>query len=80
MKSLAVLLFVAPSIAFASEPEATEVYAKKTIVEFSEVALSGQVVGPEHSYVLGRNRTRFPLLLRVRVDFRPELEGSLDAL
>lgn len=76
-------LFVGSS-AVASEGERVEpdqvAYQRKTVISFGEVRLSGTIVGPAGSYVSSRRRTRFDCLIRIRGNFRPELEASVDAL
>jgi hypothetical protein len=56
------------------------VYEKKTVIDFSDVTLEGELTKPEGSYVLNRKRTRFGSLIKLRSDFLPELERSVDNL
>jgi hypothetical protein len=56
------------------------VVRKRTVIDFNDVTVEGELTKPEGSYVLNRNRTRFPSLIRLRDDFNPELQKSADNL
>ena len=56
------------------------VVRKKTVVDFTDVAVEGELTHPEGSYVLDRNKTSFRSLIRVRDNFVPELQKSVDHL
>ena len=56
------------------------VVRKRTVIDFNDVTVEGELTKPEGSYVLERNRTRFPSLIRLRDDFNPELQKSADNL
>jgi len=81
-KALLVLsaLTAAPAVT-AQEQEADKtVYKKKTVIDFSDVTIEGELVKPEGSYLVNRKKTRFKNLIQVRADFRPELRQSLENL
>ena len=61
------------------EPDRT-VYRKKTAIDFSDVAVEGELTKPEGSYVLNRKKTSFRNLIRIRDNFIPELQKSVDNL
>ncbi|MEQ9500704.1 MAG: hypothetical protein RIT81_27785 [Deltaproteobacteria bacterium] len=77
---LLTLMLTVPGVAFAEEEAPQEAFKKKTVIEFSEVRLSGELVKPSATLVRVRRKTRFVPLIRVRGDFRPELLASTDAL
>lgn len=56
------------------------VVRKRSVVDFTDVAVEGDLTKPEGSYVLDRNRTAFQSLIRVRDSFAPELQKSVDRL
>lgn len=56
------------------------VFRKKTVIDFTDVAVEGELTKPEGSYVLDRNRMRFRSLVKVRDNFSPELQKSVDNL
>lgn len=55
-------------------------YEQRTVLDFSEVEITGEVIRPEGSYLHSRGRTRFESLIRTRIDFRPELLRSIEQL
>ena len=56
------------------------VVRKRTVIDFNDVTVEGELTKPEGSYVLNRNRTRFRSLVRLRDNFNPELQKSADNL
>jgi hypothetical protein len=60
------------------EPKTEVVYEQKTVLDFSDVTLEGELVRPEGSYLLNRKKARFGSLVELRGDFVPELTRSLD--
>ena len=56
------------------------VFKKKTIIDFSDVTIQGELTKPEGSYVLNRKKTSFRSLLKIRANFLPELFNSTDNL
>ncbi len=75
-------LFAAPAMAqtkVVQEADKT-VFRKKTVIDFTDVTVEGELTKPEGSYVLNRKRTRFNSLIKVRADFVPELQKSVDNL
>lgn len=56
------------------------VYRKKSVVDFSEVNVEGDLTKPEGSYVINRRKTGFDSRIRLRADFTPELQKSVDHL
>lgn len=56
------------------------VYQKKTVIDFSDVDVSGELTKPEGQYIKNRKKTRFRSLIQLRGNFRPELHRSVSAL
>ncbi len=56
------------------------VFKKKTVIDFNDVTLEGELTKPEGSYLLNRKRTKFGNLIKLRNDFLPELQKSVDNL
>ena len=56
------------------------VIRKRTVIDFGDVTVEGELTKPEGSYLLNRNRTRFQSLIKLRKDFNPELQKSADNL
>ncbi len=80
----ALTLLLAGSTAFAADKVVQEgdktVYKKKTVIDFSDVTLEGELTKPEGSYMLNRGKTKFNSLIKLRSDFNPELQRSTDQL
>ena len=56
------------------------VYKKTTIIDFSDVTITGELTKPEGSYLMNKKKANFNLLIRVRADFLPEMIKSVDNL
>jgi len=55
-------------------------YKKRTVVDFSDVTIEGELTKPEGSYLVNRKKTRFRYLIEVRAHFRTELNRTVNAL
>jgi len=53
---------------------------KRTVVDFNDVTVEGELIKPEGSYLLHRSKTRFKPLIHLRDDFDGELRQSADNL
>ncbi len=84
MKNLCVVVFLLFATTMAGAEEASGgdriVYKKKTIIDFSEVTIEGELTKPEGSYIVNRKVSRFSKLIRIRENFVPELLGSANEL
>ena len=84
--ALAVAAVLAPAgMAFAADSKMIQeadktVYKKKTVIDFNDVTLEGELTKPEGSYLLNRKKTKFGNLIKLRNDFLPELQKSVDNL
>jgi hypothetical protein len=78
----AVAAFALP--AFAQDNTVVEadktVFSKKTVIDFSDVQIDGELTKPEGSYIKNRKKTRFRNLIELRGNFRPELARSVSKL
>ena len=71
----------APAFAQDATVEADKtVYSKKTVIDFSDVNIEGELTKPEGSYIKNRKKTRFRNLIELRGNFRPELSRSVSKL
>ena len=61
------------------EPDRT-VYRKKTVVDFTDMAVEGELTRPDGAYVLNRRQSSFPSRIRIRDNFTDELQRSADDL
>src|SRR5579872_4265721 len=56
------------------------VVRKRTVIDFNDVTVEGELTKPEGSYLLNGNKTRFQSLIKLRDNFNPELQKSADNL
>lgn len=80
--ALLALAFAAPAAAqdtTIQEGDRVE-YNKKTLIDFSDVSIEGELTKPEGSYIKNRKKTRFRNLIELRGNFRPELKRSVSSL
>ena len=79
------VLLAAPAFAQETEKKVVQepdkvVVRKRTVIDFNDVTVEGELTKPEGSYLMNRNRTRFESLIRLRDNFNPELQKSADNL
>jgi len=55
-------------------------YKSKTVIDFGDVTLQGELTRPQGAYLLNRRKTRFQSLLKVRDNFLRELQSSTDSI
>lgn len=76
-------------IAFAATPalaqevirgEDTTVFKKKTLLDFGDVTLEGELTKPEGQYGLSRGKTKFKSLIKLRRHFLTEMQKSVEQL
>ena len=60
--------------------EVTTMYKKTTIIDFSDVTITGELTKPEGSYLMNKKKANFNLLIRVRDNFLPEMIKTVDNL
>jgi hypothetical protein len=88
IRRVATAMLVALAASAAEKPSAVKVVQqpdkvvvrKRTVVDFGDVTVEGELIKPEGSYVLNRNKTRFEPLIQLRDDFDAELRKSADNL
>lgn len=87
MKTLAfalALLALSAGVAYAQDNVIREadktVFKAKTVVDFSDVTIEGELTKPEGSYIASRKNTNFNTLIRLRENFIPEMVRSVDNL
>lgn len=51
-------------------------FKKRTVIDFSDQIIEGELTKPEGSYVVSRKLSRFSSLIRLRENFVPELLAS----
>jgi hypothetical protein len=83
ISGIAVLSLVSTA-AFAEDKVIREsdktVFRKKTTIDFTDVAIDGELTKPEGSYSVSKKKTTFKTLIKVRDNFNPELQKSVENL
>jgi hypothetical protein len=64
----------------AATPAEEVLYKKTTIIDFSDVTITGELTKPEGSYLMNKKKANFNLLIRVRDNFLPEMIKTVDNL
>jgi hypothetical protein len=81
---LAVVSLAISSVAVAQDKVTREadktVFRKKTTIDFTDVAIDGELTKPEGSYSVSKKKTTFKTLIKVRDNFNPELQKSVENL
>ena len=75
------LMFSGAAMADAPEEPTSErqiVYKQRTEIDFEGVEVEGTLVRPQGSLILDRRAGSFNPLIRLRMDFEPELNNSVD--
>jgi hypothetical protein len=68
-----------PGVRVIQEPDKV-IVRKRTVIDFNDVTVEGELTKPEGSFLESRSRTRFRSLIRLRDNFNPELQKSADNL
>lgn len=77
-KLLVILVVLAVSSSLLAEDRI--VYKKKTVVDFEDVMLEGQIKKPTGSFLVDRTKARFNSLIKMKENFNKELVRSVDLL
>ena len=77
------LMFSGAAMADAPEEPTNErqiVYKQRTEIDFEGVEVEGALVRPQGSLILDRRVGSFNPLIRLRMDFEPELNNSVNLI
>ncbi len=82
--SILAVVSLVSTVAFAEDKVIREsdktVFRKKTTIDFTDVAIDGELTKPEGSYSVSKKKTTFKTLIKVRDNFNPELQKSVENL
>ena len=56
------------------------IYKQRTEIDFEGIEIEGTLVRPQGALILDRRRGSFNPLIRLRADFEPELNNSVDLI
>lgn len=76
---VAMLLTAATLMPLGASAQGVE-YEKKTVIDFNDVQIDGELTKPEGAYLLNRKKTKFTSLIKLRDNFLNELQTSVDNL
>ena len=82
MKKFVAVLFLLLSFSFLAAQETDEEgrlikYREKTVIDFEDVMLEGQIKKPSGSFLMDRSKTKFDSLINLKQDFNKELVRSV---
>ncbi|HIO73275.1 MAG TPA: hypothetical protein EYN38_09265 [Flavobacteriales bacterium] len=80
-----ILLLMFSATAMAEDPVSPDedrkvVYKQRTEIDFEGVEVEGTLVRPQGSLILARKAGSFNPLIRLRMDFEPELNNSVNLI
>jgi len=73
---LVVFMLLLQTVAFAQETK----YRKKTVIDFDDVLLEGELKKPTGAYITERREMNFTNLIQTRKNFEQEMVKSVDVL
>ena len=84
MRFLTLLLMFSATVA-ADEPttpdeERRVIYKQRTEIDFEGIEIEGTLVRPQGALILDRTAGSFNPLIRLRMDFEPELNNSVNLI
>lgn len=75
--ALAASTMIGSTGAAAQEAEAGVSYQRKTVINFEDDTIEGDLKTPDGQYLEARKKVRHKSLIRIRTDFRREVLGSI---
>lgn len=86
MKSAIAVALLAASLAYGQPAETVVrepdkvIVRQKTVVDFSQVEIAGELTKPEGSYAIVKRKAAFDTLVKVRDNFAREMRKSVEQL
>ena len=78
MKYLLLMLLASPAHADEPEEEPKVIYKQKTEIDFEGVEIAGELVRPQGTLILDRQRAKFNSMVWIRSDFDDEMDKSVE--
>jgi len=78
MRYILLMLLASPALADDPEDEPKVIYKQKTEIDFEGVEISGELVRPQGSLILDRQRAKFNSMVWIRSDFDDEMDKSVE--
>lgn len=76
-------LIMFTSLAFAGDEESEDrnvIYKQKTEIDFEDLEIEGILQKPQSALVLERKKANFNPLIKLRTDWKDEMEQSVDEI
>ena len=80
---MTLFLLLSLGVSYADDSKTEEpkvVYKAKTEIDFEGVEIDGELVRPQGSLILDRQRAKFNPLIKLRVDFDDEMDKTVDEI
>ena len=75
-----ILLTMNPALGQDKEEEPKVVYKQRTEIDFEGVEIEGELVKPQGSLILDRQRAKFNSLVWIRADFDDEMDKTIQEI
>tara|TARA_Y100001973_G_C5153628_1_gene309495 strand:+ start:987 stop:1241 length:255 start_codon:yes stop_codon:yes gene_type:complete len=83
MKYLFMIMMLTPAVSHADDSKKEEpkvVYKQRTEIDFEGVEIDGELVKPQGTLVLDRQRAKFNSMVWIRADFDDEMDKSVEEI
>tara|TARA_B100000686_G_C16141022_1_gene642081 strand:- start:219 stop:473 length:255 start_codon:yes stop_codon:yes gene_type:complete len=83
MKYLLAIAFFIPGASYADDSKKEEpkvIYKQKTEIDFEGVEIEGELVRPQGSLILDRQRAKFNSMVWIRADFDDEMDKTVEEI
>ena len=77
---LTLILLAFSNVSLAEEPEEetpTVIYKEETEIDFEDLEIDGKIIKPEGDIIIERTESTFNPLIKLRMDFNPEMDQSI---
>jgi len=74
------LLLLASIARGADDEDSKVVYKSKTEIDFEDLEIEGVLQKPQSALILDRKKASFNPLIKIRVDWKDEIEQSVDEI
>jgi hypothetical protein len=67
-------------LTFAFGEDKNSQYQKRTEIDFEALDISGELIKPQGSIIIERSKTKFPPVIKPRLDFNLEMTHSVEEI
>jgi hypothetical protein len=80
LRLLAVVLVLGVGLAASAQEDDSVIYKKKTVYNFEDDTITGDLTRPDQEFLTGRKMARHKSLIRIRQDFKERVFQSVKNL